>query len=706
MSAIRKPVQRLASIKNPTPVRRSQPQPAVRTCPNPSCPDPQVEDVDGNRVCTTCGTLVSDSNIVSEVQFGETSSGAAVVQGSYVGADQSHARSMGTAFRRAGGLESREAQEASGKRYTSQIAAALGLPQSLSDQAFQNYKLAIGNNFIQGRTIRNVAGICMYVACRKQEKNHTMLIDIAQVLSINVFKLGRIYKDMISQLHMSLPKVVPEHLIYKFATKLEFEEKTMKVAEDAVVIMGRMSRDWMTDGRRPAGLCGACLILAARMNNFRRSVREVVYVVKVTDVTINLRLGEFNMTDTSDLTVDEFRRYGLTVGSRREPPVYVQQRDGKKGKKRKRTRQQGDEEPEVISDSESQRATSAQPAGSRASSAGPSNLQTGRRDSDGFAIPDVPIDPDLLAAGADALSHLGPQGQPSSSDDQQPPAVKYPRGRPSKNDPRSQLPIITDYDLAVEYALENEMLALLNDPNTREHAEAYAAASTKADALVAAQRAEKQRNSAGAPTNDITTNPEIDDTEFDKDPEVANCLLSPEEVEIKERIWVHENRDWLRAKQAKILKEQAEGPKKPVRKRKRKARMGDMSGREGEVSGASSPAEAVNMMLERRGFSKKINYRVVEGLFDKSDSGSASSGQASGTGSGQGTPTVATPAPIEIVDEGGDEEEDEEEEGGEDENMEGAGGDGVENALAGGDVDEDVREEYEEEADVGFDEDD
>ncbi|KAI9704376.1 MAG: transcription factor TFIIIB subunit brf1 [Candelina mexicana] len=698
MSTIRKPVQRLASIKNPPPVRRAQPQSAVRTCPNPSCPDPQIDDVEGNRVCTTCGTLVSDSNIVSEVQFGETSSGAAVVQGSYVGADQSHARSMGTAFKRAGGLESREAQEASGKRYTSQIAAALGLPQSLSDQAFQNYKLAIGNNFIQGRTIRNVAGICMYVACRKQEKNSTMLIDIAQVLNINVFKLGRIYKDMIRELHICLPKVVPEHLIYKFATKLEFEEKTMKVAEDAVVIMQRMCRDWMTDGRRPAGLCGACLILAARMNNFRRSVREVVYVVKVTDVTINLRLGEFKVTDTSDLTVDEFRRYGLQVGSRREPPVYVQQRDGKKGKKRKRTRQLGDEEPEVISDSESQRATSAQPAGSRSSSTGPSNTQTGRRDSDGFAIPDVPIDPDLLAAGADALSQLATEGQPSSSEEQ--PPAKRPRGRPSKSDPRSRLPVITEYDLAVEYALENEMLALLNDPNTSVHAEAYAASLAKANALVAAQRAEKQQNGA-------STNPNIDDAEFDDDPEVANCLLSPEEVEVKERIWVHENRDWLRAKQAKILKEQAEGPKKPVRKRKRKARMGDMSGREGEVSGASSPAEAVNMMLERRGLSKKINYKVMEGLFDKSDSGSASSGQVSGAGSGNATPVANTPAPIEVVDEGADEEEDEEEveEGGE-ENVEGAVNDEVEDAL-GGLADEELDVElYDEEVDVGFDEDD
>jgi len=40
-------------------------------------------------VCTKCGTVLTENNIVSEVTFGETGSGAAMVQGSYVGADQS-----------------------------------------------------------------------------------------------------------------------------------------------------------------------------------------------------------------------------------------------------------------------------------------------------------------------------------------------------------------------------------------------------------------------------------------------------------------------------------------------------------------------------------------------------------------------------------------------------------------------------------------
>ena len=67
-------------------------------CPNPTCDDPNVED----GICHGCGMVVDDSNIVSEVQFGESSSGAAVVQGSYLGADQGGARSLGPGLRGSG----------------------------------------------------------------------------------------------------------------------------------------------------------------------------------------------------------------------------------------------------------------------------------------------------------------------------------------------------------------------------------------------------------------------------------------------------------------------------------------------------------------------------------------------------------------------------------------------------------------------------
>lgn len=117
---------RLDSIKNPqprpppqaakAPIRKVQQRRGPKTCPNRDCKEKDVVEEDGLYICRGCGTVVSESNIVSEVTFGETSSGAAVVQGSYVGADQSHARnSMGGNLKRAGGLDSREITDANGR---------------------------------------------------------------------------------------------------------------------------------------------------------------------------------------------------------------------------------------------------------------------------------------------------------------------------------------------------------------------------------------------------------------------------------------------------------------------------------------------------------------------------------------------------------------------------------------------------------------
>src|SRR6202044_2867483 len=39
----------------------------------------------GNGFCVKCGTVIEENAIVSEITFGETSAGAAMVQGSYVG---------------------------------------------------------------------------------------------------------------------------------------------------------------------------------------------------------------------------------------------------------------------------------------------------------------------------------------------------------------------------------------------------------------------------------------------------------------------------------------------------------------------------------------------------------------------------------------------------------------------------------------------
>lgn len=124
---------------------------------------------------------------------------------------------------------------------------------------------------------------------------------------------------------------------------LEFGSETHKIASDAMRLVSRMNRDWMQTGRRPAGICGACILLAARMNNFQRSVQEVIQVVKIADTTLRKRLEEFKETPSGALTVQDFRNMWLE--NEFDPPSFMrsQKRDkvkgiqGDKGKKRKRT---------------------------------------------------------------------------------------------------------------------------------------------------------------------------------------------------------------------------------------------------------------------------------------------------------------------------------------------------------------------------------
>jgi transcription factor IIIB subunit 2 len=72
------------------------------------CRHPNLSEHGNSKICDECGAVVEDSEIVAEITFGETSSGAAVVQGGFVGEGQRHANTMGGTVRGMPGRESRQ----------------------------------------------------------------------------------------------------------------------------------------------------------------------------------------------------------------------------------------------------------------------------------------------------------------------------------------------------------------------------------------------------------------------------------------------------------------------------------------------------------------------------------------------------------------------------------------------------------------------
>ncbi|CAI2161813.1 15519_t:CDS:10 [Funneliformis geosporum] len=546
----------------------------------------------GHAFCPKCGFVVEESKIVSEVTFGESASGAAILQGSYVGADQSkssrflgRARSAGP-YRRHSSLDSREQTIANGRRQIQALATALRLSDHLMEAAQRYFNLAITNNFIQGRKTQLVVAACLYIVCRTEKTSH-MLIDFSDILQVNVFTLGSTFLKLVRTLHLVLPLVDPSLYISRFASLLEFGEETPKVASDAMRLVQRMDRDWMQTGRRPAGICGACeyefgiwgfvninkphdisLLISARMNNFQRSIKEVIAVVKTADVTIKRRLEEFKVTPTGKLSVQDFRNIWLEPQC--DPPSFT--RALKTAKLPKDNRQVADSTLRDVDENEEV-------------TAGSSSGDTGskrKRDLTDFDGDEIQLQTEFIQEIFD-LDGNSSQNIPTSQNDEM---VGKKRKRDLTDVDEEGPPARTDkgkrpmHDLEEETdrALEDEVNSFLGDKYLKK----------------------------------VSTDLEELGSDLDEDEEVRNAILTEDEVILKTQVWMELNGEFLmemeeKRKQQEIDRQNGIGVRR--HKRPRKSRNNDPT-----VS--STPAEAARKLFEERNLSKKINFKVLDNLLE------------------------------------------------------------------------------------------
>ena len=144
-------------------------------------------------------------------------------------------------------------------------------------------------------------------------KTAHMLIDFSDVLKVNVYKLGSIYLGLKNTLYLQnnafhVPDIDPSLYIQRYCHRLEFENKKIQVGNTALRLLQSMKRAWITTGRRPNGLCGAAILIAARYHGFKRNISQIVKVVHVCQETIRKRLDEFKDTKTAQITREEMKQ--------------------------------------------------------------------------------------------------------------------------------------------------------------------------------------------------------------------------------------------------------------------------------------------------------------------------------------------------------------------------------------------------------------
>lgn len=282
-------------------------------------------DVSGEAVCVSCGTILEENNIVSSVEFQESGGGAHSVVGQFVSATASKSYgNIGTSGRNYG-LESRANTLANGKKKIRQIAGMLRLGDHYVDSAFRLFALALQRNFTHGRKTQTVIAACLYIVCRRERSPH-LLIDFSDKLQINVYVLGGVFLKFCKLLQIHLPLIDPSLYIHRFASQLNFAGKTHSIATTALRLVATMKRDWIETGRRPSGICGAALLIAARSQSVMCSLHDVMDVVNIGERTLKQRLYEFSLTPTAQLTYDQVGKLEM---SRVEcdPPSFQRHRE-------------------------------------------------------------------------------------------------------------------------------------------------------------------------------------------------------------------------------------------------------------------------------------------------------------------------------------------------------------------------------------------
>ncbi|CAM9828438.1 unnamed protein product [Lampetra fluviatilis] len=563
-----------------------------KVCQNCGCSDIETDSARGDAVCTACGSVLEDNIIVSEVQFQEGGGGASSVVGQFVSSEgPGKAPSFGTGLYTGLGKESRALTLQNGRRHITQLGSQLQLNQHCLDTAFNFFKMAVSKRLTRGRKMTHVVAACLYLVCRTESTPH-MLLDFSDLLQVNVYVLGKTFLLLARSLCINAPAIDPCLYIPRFAHMLEFGDKTHEVSMTAMRLVARMKRDWMHTGRRPSGLCGAALLVASRMHDFRRTVKEVIRVVKVCESTLRKRLTEFEDTPTSQLTIDEFMRIDLEAEC--DPPSFIS------GKRKAKVQQvwpplhpalPGQEissfQQEIETELESRRP--------KLRGLYASLLKEGTAEDKEGDGQDAQDEDDLMLMGAnlplgtdDIESEIRSDREPSEPPRDSPcpprsPAVWRSPGLEVDNSLRAVLgPLPTAASLGLKESIEECMAINEAEPLAEEE------------------------------------DGDLDLTDID-DLEIEAYLLSKQEIDIKTELWMKENAAFLQEQQEKADREAKEKELGIYKEKKPKK-----SGKRREPIRASTAGEAIEKMLAQKRISSKINYEVLKDLNNKGGGSAAS----------------------------------------------------------------------------------
>ena len=275
------------------------------------CNKPSVQIRDGNRVCLNCGMISQKEFVVNERRaytiqeiqnrkrteprwrdFGPRTmlpNTKTDSKGKSIGAKEQALFSRLSQIQNSL-ISSIERNFWEAKPKLKMLCSKLNIPDYISDSAWKIYSLVAKKKLTMGRSINGFIAGALYAAIRVHD--FPRLLDEVCESSLTPRRtvhrsLAMIIREILPELNLKYQPIKAETLIYRFSNNLELP---MVIQKCAIEMLKTASKNGLKrTGKDPKGLAAACIYIAARDGNMRKTQSTVAYIAKITEVTLRSR---------------------------------------------------------------------------------------------------------------------------------------------------------------------------------------------------------------------------------------------------------------------------------------------------------------------------------------------------------------------------------------------------------------------------------
>ncbi|MFX0036402.1 MAG: transcription initiation factor IIB family protein [Candidatus Hermodarchaeota archaeon] len=278
---------------------------------NNCCGNPFIESRDGNKVCLNCGIIFERTYVgnerraytIEEIQsrrrteprwrdFGPRTmlpNTKTDSKGKSIGAKEQALFSRLSKIQNSL-ISSIERNFWEAKPKLKMLTSKLNIPEYIAETAWKIYSIVAKKKLTMGRSINGFISGSLYAAIRVHD--FPRLLDEICEASLTPRRtvhrsLAMIIREVLPVLNLRYQPITAESLVFRFGNELDLP---ISIQKNAINMLKNASKNGLKrTGKDPKGLAAACIYIAAKNGNARKTQSKVADVAKITEVTLRSR---------------------------------------------------------------------------------------------------------------------------------------------------------------------------------------------------------------------------------------------------------------------------------------------------------------------------------------------------------------------------------------------------------------------------------